>query len=176
MPGFIDNHAHFQEEGAYWTLETRLDGILTRKEALAKLQARAKELGAGKWVFTLGGWAPDQFTDDSKPFTRAELDKYLPDNPVFLQFTREQYYLNSKAIDATGMEKMTDAEIKRDASGRATGIVDGDRVGGRLRNATGVLKNIPKEIFESSSTVMLRDFSMAGLTASAGGCGARDRG
>ena len=170
MPGFIDNHAHFQEEGAYWTLETRLDGILTRKEAIAKLQARAKELGPGKWVFTLGGWAPDQFTDDPKPFTRDELDKYLPDNPVFLQFTREAYYLNSKAIDATGMEKMTDAEIKRDASGRATGIVDGDRVGGRLRNASGVLKNIPTEIFESSSTQMLKDFSMAGLTASAGGC------
>lgn len=170
MPGFIDNHAHFQEEGAYWTLETRLDGILTRKEALAKLQSRAKERGPGQWIFTLGGWAPDQFTDDSKPFTRDELDKYLPDNPVFLQFTREAYYLNSKAIEATGMEKMTDAEIQRDANGRATGFVDGDRVGGRLRNATGVLKNIPKEIFESSSTVMLRDFSMAGLTASAGGC------
>ena len=26
-PGMIDNHAHFQEEGAYWTLELRLDGI-----------------------------------------------------------------------------------------------------------------------------------------------------
>jgi hypothetical protein len=170
MPGFIDNHAHFQEEGAYWTLETRLDGILTRKEALAKIQARAKERGPGQWVFTLGGWAPDQFVDDPRPFTRDELDKYAPDNPVFLQFTREQYYLNSKAIEATGMEAMTDAEIHRDANGRATGIVDGDRVGGRLRNASGVLENIPTDIFESSSTQMLRDFAMAGLTASAGSC------
>ena len=58
-----------------------------------------------------------------------------PNNPVFLQFTREAYYLNSKAIEMTGMEKMTDAAIQRDASGRATGIVDGDQVGGRLRNA-----------------------------------------
>jgi len=170
MPGFIDNHAHFQEEGAYWTLETRLDGILTRKQVLERIQARAKERGPGQWVFTLGGWSPDQFTDDPRPFTRDELDKYTPNNPVFLQFTREQYYLNSKAIEATGMEKMTDAEIKRDANGRATGIVDGDRVGGMLRNASGVLKNIPKEIFESSSTQMLKDFAMAGLTASAGGC------
>ena len=89
---------------------------------------------------------------------------------MFLQFTREAYYLNSKAIEATGMEKMTDPEIQRDANGRATGFVDGDRVGGRLRNASGVLKNIPKEIFEESSTKMLKDFAMAGLTASAGGC------
>jgi predicted amidohydrolase YtcJ len=170
MPGFIDNHAHFQEEGAYWTLETRLDGILTRKQALEMIQARAKQRGPGQWVFTLGGWSPDQFTDDQRPFTRDELDKYTPNNPVFLQFTREAYYLNSKAIEATGMEKMMDAEIKRDASGRATGIVDGDRVGGMLRNASGVLKNIPKEIFESSSAQMLKDFAMAGLTASAGGC------
>ena len=170
MPGFIDNHAHYQEEGAYWTLEDRLDGVTTRKQAIEILRARAKLKGPGKWIFTLGGWAPDVFTDDPRPFTREELDKILPDNPVFLQFSREAYYLNSKAIEATGMEKMTDAEIRRDASGRATGIVDGDRVGGILRNATGVLKNIPKEIFESSSMQMLKDFAAAGLTASAGAC------
>ncbi|MGE3844054.1 MAG: amidohydrolase [Vicinamibacterales bacterium] len=170
MPGFIDNHAHYQEEGAYWTLETRLDGVKTRKEAADIIRARAKQRGPGQWIFTLGGWSPDQFIDDPKLFTRDELDKIAPDNPVFLQFTREQYYLNSKAIEATGMEQMTDPEIRRDASGRATGIVDGDRVGGRLRNASGVLKNIPKEILESSSFTMMRDFAMAGLTSSAGGC------
>ena len=170
MPGFIDNHAHYQEEGAYWTLEDRLDGIETRKQAIEVLRARAKQKGPGQWIFTLGGWSPDQFTDDSRPFTREELDKALPDNPVFLQFSREAYYLNSKAIEATGMEKMTDPEIRRDANGRATGIVDGDRVGGRLRNATGVLKNIPRDILESSSMKMLRDFAAAGLTASGGSC------
>src|SRR3989338_8805986 len=44
MPGLIDNHAHFMEEGAYWQLETRLDGVETRKEALDVLRARAKAL------------------------------------------------------------------------------------------------------------------------------------
>src|SRR5215211_7161226 len=34
VPGFIDNHAHFQEEGAYWTIELRFDGVDTRKRAL----------------------------------------------------------------------------------------------------------------------------------------------
>jgi predicted amidohydrolase YtcJ len=43
-------------------------------------------------------------------------------------------------------------------------------VGGRLRNASGVLKNIPAGIFEESSAKMLNDFAMAGLTASAGSC------
>ena len=170
MPGFIDNHAHYQEEGAYWTEELRLDGIDTRKEAWAKIQARAKQRGPNVWIYTLGGWAPDQFRDDSSLPTRDELDKIAPNNPVFLQFTREAYYLNSKAIEMTGMEKMTDESIRRDAKGRATGIVDSDAVGGRLRNAAGFLKNLPPGIFESSSMQMLKDFAMAGLTSSAGGC------
>lgn len=89
-PGLIDNHAHFQEEGAYWTEELRLDGVESRKQALGMIQARAKQK-PGAWIYTLGGWSPDQFTDDSRIFTREELDKYAPDNPVFLQFTRAQY-------------------------------------------------------------------------------------
>jgi predicted amidohydrolase YtcJ len=174
IPGLIDNHAHYQEEGAYWTEETRLDGIETRKQAIETIRAHAKRKGAGAWIYTLGGWAPDQFRDDDRLFTRDELDKIAPDNPVFLQFTREQYYLNSKAIELTGMEKMKDPEIRRDASGRATGIVDSDAVGGRLRNAAGFLKALPKDIFESSSMTMLRDFAIAGLTASGGSCDYRD--
>src|SRR6185295_7642243 len=63
-PGFIDNHAHFMEEGAYSTTEHRLDGIDTRKQAVEMMRARAKVLGPDKWVFTLGGWSPDQFSDD----------------------------------------------------------------------------------------------------------------
>ena len=100
VPGLIDNHAHFQEEGAYWTLELRFDGVDTRKQALELIRAKAKAAGPGKWVFNLGGWSPDQFADDKKPFTRDELDQVAPDNPVFLQFTRSEQYLNSKAIDA----------------------------------------------------------------------------
>ena len=174
MPGFIDNHAHFMEEGAYWTEELRLDGVDTRKQAWAMIQARAKQRGPNVWIYTLGGWSPDQFRDDQSAPTRDELDKIAPNNPVFLQFTREAYYLNSKAIEMTGMEKMTDAAIKRDANGRATGIVDSDAVGGRLRNAAGFLKNLPPGIFESSSMQMLKDFAIAGLTSSGGGCQYRE--
>ena len=34
VPGLIDNHAHFQEEGAYWMLELRFDGVDSRNQAL----------------------------------------------------------------------------------------------------------------------------------------------
>lgn len=168
-PGLIDNHAHFMEEGAYWTLELRLDGVESRKQALEMIRARAQARGPGQWVFTLGGWAPDQFADDSRPFVRAELDKVAPNNPVLLQFTRQQTYLNSRAIEAIGLDKRTDPWIERDASGRPTGVIQ-DAGAGAVRNAAGFLRELPKEMFESSSMQMLKDFSRAGLTASGGAC------
>ena len=50
VPGMIDNHAHFQEEGAYWTLELRFDGVDTRKQALEMIPRqgqgrRARQVG-----------------------------------------------------------------------------------------------------------------------------------
>src|SRR5688572_7389038 len=107
-PGFIDNHAHFMEEGAYWQLELRLDGVESRKQALEMIRARAQSRKPGEWVYTLGGWSPDQFADDSRPLTREELDKFAPNNPVFLQFTREQTYLNSRAIEAVALDKINE--------------------------------------------------------------------
>lgn len=168
-PGLIDNHAHFMEEGAYWTLELRLDGVESRKQALEMIRARAQARGLGQWVFTLGGWAPDQFADDSRPFMRDELDKVAPNNPVLLQFTRQQTYLNSRAIEAIGLDKRTDPWIVRDANGRPTGVIQ-DAGAGAVRNAAGFLRELPKELFESSSMQMLKDFSRAGLTASGGAC------
>ena len=125
LPGFIDNHAHFQEEGAYWAHELRFDTITSRKEALEKIRAAAQKVGPGKWVYNYGGWSNDQFIDDKKLFTREELDKYSPDNPVYIQASRAETFVNSKAIEMTGLEKMTDPGIVRDANGRATGVVHG---------------------------------------------------
>jgi predicted amidohydrolase YtcJ len=170
VPGLIDNHAHFMEEGAYWQVELRLDGVESRKQALEMIRARAQSRQPGEWIYTLGGWSPDQFADDSRPFTREELDKYAPANPVFLQFTRERTYLNSRAVVAVGLDKITEPWVLRDAGGRPTGVIDGDGGTTQVRNAAGFLKNLPKDIFESSSMAMRRDLSAAGLTASGGGC------
>ena len=176
VPGFIDNHAHFQEEGAYWTMELRFDGVDTRKRMLELIAAKAKATPNGGWVYNLGGWSPDQFTDDKREFTREELDKVAPNNPVFLQFTRWAQYLNSKAVEQLGLDKMTEPWIERDASGRATGIT---RVAGRniLFNKAGFLKTenggkaeLPMEVIKNNQKAMLRDFAMVGLTASGGQC------
>ena len=74
VPGLIDNHAHYMEEGVLWTDELRLDGIETRKQAIEMMRAKAASLAPGRWVYTLGGWSPDQFTDEKRSFSREELD------------------------------------------------------------------------------------------------------
>src|SRR4051812_34507987 len=84
-PGLIDNHMHLLRAGGTWQQEVRWDGIASRKQALALLSARAAATPAGQWVFNLGGWAIEQFADDAHPFTRDELDKVAPVNPVLLQ-------------------------------------------------------------------------------------------
>jgi len=176
VPGLIDNHAHFQEEGAYWTLELRFDGVDSRKQALEMIRAKAQANGPGKWVFNLGGWSPDQFADDKKPFTRDELDRLSPNNPVFLQASRAEAFINSKAIEAVGLDKMSQPWIMRDASGRPTGVIGGAG-SGAVRNAAkfldapnGARANLPMDVIRSSSLAMLHDLNKAGLTTSGGGC------
>src|SRR5262245_40621183 len=82
IPGLIDNHMHLLRAGTTWQSEVRLDGVASRKEALDRLRARAKAIAPGEWISTLGGWTIEQFADDSRPFTRAELDAAVPSHPL----------------------------------------------------------------------------------------------
>ena len=140
IPGLIDNHLHLLRAGNTWMQELRFDGVESRKKAIEMLRARAKAAGPGGWVFNIGGWAHQQFADDPKPFTREELDQIAPDNPVALQESYYQVFLNSKALTAFGIEAgkpdPTDfikGSIQRDAAGRA----DGRHQGRHRRHASG---------------------------------------
>ena len=181
VPGFIDNHAHYMEEGAYWTLELRFDGVDSRQRALEMLRAKTQTVEPGEWVFNFGGWSPDQFVEDQSPFTRDELDEYSPDNPVYLVFSRSDAYINSKAIEAIGLEEMDEPWIVRDDNGRATGVIRGQGTGAVRRAAdfldapNGARANLPADIIRASSLAMLRDLNRAGLTASGGACQWEDR-
>jgi predicted amidohydrolase YtcJ len=166
VPGFIDNHAHYMEEGVLWTIELRLDGIDTRKRAADLIRGKAKSLQPGQWIYTLGGWSPDQFTDDKRPFTRDELDGLAPSHPVLLQVTRAETYLNSRAIEVIGLEKMTEPWIRRDPNGRSTGVVDAAGAG----RVSQVIPKPTAEMLERNSLAMIRELNAVGLTASGGTC------
>ena len=103
-PGLIDNHMHLLRAATTWSKEIRFDGVESRKQAVEMLRARAKAAGPGEWVYNIGGWTHQQFADDPKPFTREELDQIAPNNPVALQESYFQMFLNSRGLQTLGIE------------------------------------------------------------------------
>ena len=99
IPGLIDNHMHLVRAAATWTKELRWDGVESRKQAVEMLRARVKAAAAGEWIYNIGGWAHQQFADNPKPFTREELDQIAPSNPVALQESYYQVFLNTRAME-----------------------------------------------------------------------------
>jgi hypothetical protein len=167
VPGMIDNHMHLMRGGETWTEEVRLDGVESRKQAVDMLRAKVRAASASQWIYTLGGWTHHQFADDKKAFTREELDEIAPNNPLALQEAYYRIYLNSRAIQSLGLDKMTDSWIGRNAAGKPTGIIE--QQGTRIIAAKFPAPS--KQSFEASTLAMIKDFNRAGLTAAgSAGC------
>ena len=169
-PGLIDNHLHLLRAGNTWLQELRFDGVESRKRAIEMLRARAKAVGPGEWVFNIGGWAHQQFADDPKPFTREELDVIAPDNPVALQESYYQVFLNSRALkafeiveNAPDPRDFVKGSIMRDAAGRPTGVIKGDIAA--TRPVAARMPKIAPDQLEASSLALVKDMNRAGLTA-----------
>jgi len=178
IPGLIDNHNHLLRDTTTWPLELRFDGVGTRKKAIEMIRARAKQVGPGQWVFNIGGWATAQFIDDPKPFTREELDQIAPDNPVALQESYYQVFLNSRGLKAFGIEPnapdpsdFVKGSIMRDAAGTPTGVIRGDIAA--TRPVAARLPKVPADRLEASALSLVKDMSRAGLTTfGVAGCNA----
>ena len=127
IPGLIDNHAHFIRAPEHQ--EMRLDGVTSRKRALATLAGRVGAAKSGEWIVTLGGWSEEQFTDDPRGFSLDDLDRIAPANPVVLQAVYNHSYLNTAALKAAAIDADTPdprgGTIEKDASGLPTGVVRG---------------------------------------------------
>jgi hypothetical protein len=161
LPGLIDNHMHLLRYGTTWRYEVRWDGVESRKAALEMLRARTQAVKPGEWIYNLGGWAIEQFADDSKPFTREELDRIAPNHPVFLQASYYEAYLNSRALQLLGIEQSSTAVgVVRDAAGRATGRLN--EAG--FRALVGKLPTASDDEIEASSLGMIRELNRSGLT------------
>jgi predicted amidohydrolase YtcJ len=170
VPGFIDNHMHLLRAATTWGRELRWDGVYSRKQAVELLKARAQSAGHGQWVFSIGGWATAQFADDPRPFTRDELDRAAPDNPVALQESYYQVVLNSRALEEFGIRPgqpdpvdFIKGTIQRDASGHPTGIIKGDIPATRPVQAR--LPKIGAGELEASTRSLIADMNRAGLTS-----------
>lgn len=148
LPGLIDNHMHLLRYGTTWMYEVRWDGVESRREALELLRARAQRARPGDWIYILGGWALEQFADDPKPFTNDELDRVAPDNPVFLQASYYEAFLNSRAMQRLGVQG-------------GAGHVGEDA----FRPLVDKLPIASDREIETSTLGMIRDLNRAGLTA-----------
>jgi predicted amidohydrolase YtcJ len=170
VPGLIDNHMHLLRAGTTWTNEVRLDGVESRKQALDLIAARARAIGPGEWVYTIGGWSVDQFADNRAKFTREELDRLVPNHPVAIQESYYRTYLNSRGLDAFGIRDgapdpadFPKGSIVRDGSGHPTGIVEGGM--GAVRAIAAKMPRVPDSAVEASTLAMIKDMNRAGLTA-----------
>jgi len=125
IPGLIDNHSHWIRAAEHD--ELRLDGVTSRKAALALLAERVRTTRPGEWIVTIGGWSEEQFTDDPRGFPLEELDRIAPDHPVVLQAIYNQSYLNTAALKAAGIDESTPdprgGTIEKDANGKPSGVV-----------------------------------------------------
>ena len=148
IPGLIDNHMHLLRAGTTWQREVRWDGVPSRTQALDLLRERVTSSKPGEWIYNLGGWTLEQFADDPRPFTKAELDRVAPQNPVFLQASYFRGYANTRAAEALGVDN-------------PSGVVD--EAG--LRGVAARLPVASGDELEASTRQMLTDLNRAGLTA-----------
>jgi predicted amidohydrolase YtcJ len=170
IPGLIDNHLHLLRAGNTWQNELRFEGITSRKQALDMVRLRAKAAGQGGWVYNIGGWTHQQFADDPRIFTREDLDRVAPDNPVALQESYFQVFLNSRALEALKIEtnapdppEFVKGSIMRDAAGKPTGIIKGDIPA--TRPVAAKLPKVPADQLEASTRALIGDMNRAGLTS-----------
>lgn len=158
VPGFIDSHVHFVQTGLN-KLFLNFTGVDSREEMLDLIKNRAQKLAAGEWIYGVG-FDEENFADPQPP-TRWQLDKLVPDNPVWLsRVDCHSCVLNSKALELLNIPRNI-LGLDRDRKGRVTGIIR-NKANFEVRNW--VLGNIPYRKRIKALQVATRLALEAGIT------------
>ena len=122
LPGFTDAHLHLQN---YALFQQKIDcETNTLDECLSRVQERVHSSQPDEWI--LGhGWNQNNW--GAWPST-ADLDKIVPDNPVFLTAkSLHAAWVNSAALKLAGITpdllNPANGELQRDNQGNLTGIL-----------------------------------------------------
>ncbi len=124
LPGFQDAHAHPSGAGLERS-RCDLTELHDRDGYLARIAAYARTHPAAEWILG-GGWAMDVFPSGIP--TKEDLDRVVPDRPVFLP-SRDHHsaWVSSKALELAGVDAATpdpvDGRIERDAAGEPLGTL-----------------------------------------------------
>jgi len=116
VPGLVEPHIHIVSLGNRPGYHTVLENTTSIREIQETLAARRKDVPAGAWITSMGGWHPNQWAEHRHP-TLAELDEAVPDHPVLLyeRFTgpAATNTLGKKYFDAVDAAPPVHPDIKK---------------------------------------------------------------
>jgi len=115
IPGIIDNHNHIVLLGLRPGHDTRLESARSIDDALAMLAARAAEVPRGEWITSIGGFDLPQLGGRFPAAT--ELDRAVPDHPVYLQIS----FTGPGATNSAGRAFLAERGIDIGADGAIAG-------------------------------------------------------
>ncbi len=132
LPGFVDGHGHFPEQGQYDLYEVNLNSFpLGTMTSIADYQRvlgeRCATAGPDEWVM---GWGYDDTSImDLRHPARQDIDAVCPRNPVYLRHISGHMGVgNSRALELAGITPGDPAKfgtegVVKDAEGQATGLL-----------------------------------------------------
>ena len=162
MPGLFDCHIHLMM-GALSEEIVNLHESKSEEDAAKMVHEYASVHPEHEWILGFS-WYHIMWDNKNLP-SKASLDKYLPDRPVFL-FNAEYHgaWVNSKALEICGITRKTPdppfGRIQRDADGEATGFL--------YETAMGLAKkalDLPSERSRSVLDAFLKKAASLGITS-----------
>ena len=170
VPGLVEPHIHIVSLGNRPGYHTILENTASIKEVQEALVSRRKDVPAGAWITSMGGWHPNQWAEHRHP-TLAELDAAVPDRPVMLyeRFTGPAVTnsLGKKFFDAADAGAPAHPDIQK-INVSATGAIAaaGFSSGGPAASALFLLRNLQSlEDKKRSTSDAMRYSASVGLTA-----------
>jgi predicted amidohydrolase YtcJ len=170
VPGLVEPHIHIVSLANRPGYHTILENTSSIREVQEALAARRKDVPAGAWITSMGGWHPNQWTEHRHP-TLAELDEAVPDHPVLLyeRFTgpAATNSFGKKFFDATDAAPPVHPDIRK-VNVSATGAIAaaGFTGGGPSASALFLLRRMQTFDDKKRSTIDAMRYSVSvGLTS-----------
>jgi predicted amidohydrolase YtcJ len=170
VPGLIEGHVHIVSLANRPGYHTVLENTSSIREIQEALAARRKDVPAGQWITSMGGWHPNQWAEHRHP-TRQELDAAVPDRPVLLyeRFTGPcaTNTLGKAFFDAADAAAPVHPDIKKVSVGENGAIAAaGFAGGGPSASALFHLRRLQTFEDKTRSTIDAMNYSASvGLTA-----------
>lgn len=156
IPGLIDSHIHAIRAGLNYASQADFSDSKSIPQAMQKLAAAAKTVPANDWLLVLGGWTPQQFTEDRKPLA-AEIEAATGGRKVFIQLFYRAVYLSQSAMAALAInpaELPAGLQAETGTDERPTGWLTGDAAA-----ITALYERMPKPSLAAAMEGTRRFFS-----------------